>query len=111
MEEDIQPVRTVAKLPKYVPPQKGKAKVPKDLDVVKSSLQTPLLPDGIVLEGMHLGCVLTMKFECWDLADREKLPHLETENLMKQNTEGAVIMLEPQKWLCSVEKFELLNLL
>lgn len=63
MEEDIQPIHSVTKLPTYVPPSKGKTKVLKYLDETKSSLQTPLLPDGIVFEGMHLGRVATMKFE------------------------------------------------
>lgn len=51
MEEDIQPVHTATKLPNYVPTWKGRVKVAKYLDVVKSTLQTPLLPDGILLEG------------------------------------------------------------
>lgn len=63
MEEEIQLVRTSAKLPNYVPPWKRKAKVPKDLDVVKSSLQALLLPDGILFEGSALGRMPTMKFE------------------------------------------------
>lgn len=62
MEDDIQPVRTKAKLPKYVPPRKGRMKVPKDLDVVKSALQTLFLPDEILFEGSVLGRVPTMKF-------------------------------------------------
>jgi len=69
--------------------------VPKYLDATKSSLQTPLLPDGIVFEGSHLGHVPTMKFEDWDLADIEKFPQLEIENMMKHNMEGSVLMLEP----------------
>jgi len=83
MEEDIQPTRSAKKLPAYVPPWKGKTKVPKDLDETKSSLQTPLLPNNIVFEGTHLGHVPTMKFKDWDLAIREKFPHLKTGNLMK----------------------------
>ena len=83
MEEVIQLLRSAIKLPVYVPPHKGKTKVPKDLDEMKSSLQTPLLPDGIVFEGTHLGCVPTMKLEDWNLADNEKFLHLETGNLMK----------------------------
>jgi len=51
MEEDIQPVCIAAKLFKYVPLRKGRVKVPKDLDVVKSALQTLLLPGGILFEG------------------------------------------------------------
>lgn len=83
MEEDIQPIHSAKKLSTYVPPWKGKTKVPKDLDETKISLQTPLLPDDIMFEGTHLGLVLTMKFEDWDLVDHKKFPHLETRNLMK----------------------------
>jgi len=83
MEEDIQLMRTPVKFPEYVPLQKGKDKVPKDLDATKSALQSPLLPDGIVFEGSPLDCMPTMKFEYWDLMDNEEFPHLETKNLMK----------------------------
>jgi len=83
MEEDIQPVRIVAKLPMYVPPRKGRVKVPKYLDAIKSALQTLLLPDGIMFEGSILGRVPMMKFEDWDHVDRKKFPHLETSQLMK----------------------------
>ena len=38
MEEDIQPVCSVAKFPECVPLQKGKTKIPKDLDATKSIL-------------------------------------------------------------------------
>lgn len=50
MEEDIQPVCDVAKMPK-------------DLDATKSALQSPLLLDGILFEGSILGCMPSMKFE------------------------------------------------
>lgn len=95
MEVDTQPTLFVKRLPAFVPPQKGKAKVPKDLDETKSSLQTPLLLDGNMFEGTYLGHVPTMKFEYWDLTDREKFPHLENENLMKQNITRVVKTLEP----------------
>jgi len=88
MEEDIQPVCTGTKLPKYVPPRKGKAKVPKDMVTVKSALETPLLPYGILFEGLVLGCIPMIKFEDWDLVNSEKYPHLETSQLMKQSKEG-----------------------
>ena len=57
--------------------------MPKDLDKTKSSLQTSLLPDNLMFEGTHLGCMLSLKFEDWDLEDSEKFPQLETESLMK----------------------------
>jgi len=83
MEADIQPMRFAIKLPEYVPPWKRKAKVPKDLDATKSTLQTPLLPDGITFQGLHLRHVPTLKFEDWDLIDSKKFPHLKTKSLMK----------------------------
>jgi len=83
MEVDIPPTHSVKKLPAYVIPCKGNAKVPKDLDETKSSLQTLLLPGSIMFEGMQLGHMLTMKFEYWDLADRKRFPHLQTRNLIK----------------------------
>jgi len=78
MVVETDPVHPPTKLPAYIRPQKGKAKVPKDLDESKSSLQTPLLSEDIIFEGMHLGRVPRFKFEDWDLADHEKFPHLET---------------------------------
>jgi len=79
MEVETQGVDPITQLPEHVPPYKGKAKVPKDIDEIKSSLQTSLLPDDIVFEGPHLGRVPVLKFEYWDLADHEKFPHLATE--------------------------------
>lgn len=86
VQEYVQQSHSAVKFPAYVPLQKGKSKLPKDLDATNSSLETPLLPGGIVIEGLHLGRVPTMKFEDWDLAGSEKFPHLETTTLMKQNT-------------------------
>jgi len=48
MEEEIEPAHPPTKLPTYIPPQKGKAKVPKDLDEHKSSLQASLLLEEII---------------------------------------------------------------
>jgi len=111
VQEDIQPVRITAKLPKYVSPWKGKAKVPKDVDTIKSALKTSLLLDGILFEGSVLGHITTMKFENLDLMDSERFPHLETSQLMKQSKEGLVTVLQPQKWLRGVEDAGLLHLL
>ena len=47
MEEEIEPAHPLTKMPAYVPPQKGKTKVAKDLDETKSSLQILLLVDYI----------------------------------------------------------------
>ena len=83
MVVETEPVHPPTKLLAYIPPQKEKEKVPKDLDKSKSSLQTPLLLEGIIFEGMHLGRVPRLKFQDWDLADHKKFPHLETAQLMK----------------------------
>lgn len=50
MEVDTQGVNPLTRLPAYVPPQKGKAKVPKDIDESKTSLQTPLLLTTLFLK-------------------------------------------------------------
>lgn len=87
MEVETQGADPITQLLEYVPPRKGKAKLPKDINESKSSLQTPLLPDDIVFEGLHLGWVLVLKFEDWDLVNHEKFPHLVTEKLMYQRIE------------------------
>jgi len=92
-------------------PRKGKAKVPKDVDTVKSALESPLLPDGILFEGSVMGRVPMTKFEDWDLVNSETFPHLETIQLMKQRKEGLVTMLQPWKCLPRVEEAGLLHLL
>lgn len=111
MEEGIHVVCVATKILEYVPPQKGKHKVPKDLDATKSALQTLLLPSGILFEGSALGCVPTMKFEYWDLVESETFPHLQTKNLMKLSKDGSVTVPELQKWLHGVEKVGILHLL
>ena len=63
IEEDIQPVRATAKLPKYIPSRKGRVKVPKDLDVVTSTLNTSFLPEGVLFQGTAIGRVPTIEFE------------------------------------------------
>ena len=92
---DAEGAEPITKFPKYIPSQKGKVKVPTDLDSIDNILITSSLPKGVPHEGTATGCILTVKFEDWDLANSEMFLHLEIENLMKQNTEGAVITLEP----------------
>jgi len=59
---DIEGLDPISKLPKYIPPRRGKTKVPKDIDESKVTLHTPLLPNQIVFEGLHLGHVPILKF-------------------------------------------------
>jgi len=54
-EVEAQGFHHITWLPEYVPPRKGKTKVPKDIDESKVPLQTPLLLDEIVFEGLCLG--------------------------------------------------------
>ena len=88
-EENIQLVRWT----KYVPPSKGKANVPTNLDDVDNILITPSLPKEVPLKGMVTGRILTMKFVDWDLADTDKFPHLAISELMKQSVEGTIMTL------------------
>ena len=83
MEVETQGANPITMLLEYVPPRKDKAKVPKDINESKSSLQTLLLLDDNVFEGLHLGRVPVLKFEDWDLEEHEKFPHLATEQLMR----------------------------
>jgi len=53
----------ISELTEYIPPHRGKMKVPKDIDERKVTLHTPLLPDQIVFEGPHLGRVPLLKLE------------------------------------------------
>lgn len=45
-----------------------------------------------------MGCILSTKFEDWDLADSDKFPELAKGTLL------------PQKWLLGMERAVLLNL-
>lgn len=82
--EDVKIVGSdpITKFPEYVPPCKGNAKVPKDIDESKITLHTPLLLNKIVFEGPCLGHVPLLKLEDWDLANTEWFPHLATDQLM-----------------------------
>lgn len=72
--ENISQVPSTIMLPPYIPPWKGKAEIPKNLEAMKSVLQTPLLLDKIRFEDTLMGWVPSIKFEYWDLADNEKFP-------------------------------------
>ena len=113
MEVETQGVDPITRMLEYIPLCKGKAKVSKDIDESKSSLETSLLLDDIVFEGAHLRRVSMLKFEDWDLVEHEKLPHSAMAKLMHQNinVSARMIELEPRKWLRGVEKVGLINLL
>lgn len=58
------------------------ARIPKDVDFVNNTLQTPLLPDEIRFDGLSLGQVPSIKFEDWDLADSDKFLELAEDKLL-----------------------------
>ncbi|MCY6524806.1 hypothetical protein, partial [Actinobacillus pleuropneumoniae] len=41
---DVEGAEPITNLPQYIPPRKGKAKIPKDPDSQKFFISTPLLP-------------------------------------------------------------------
>jgi len=75
-EIEVEGSDPITKFPKYVPPHRGKAKVPKDIGESKVTLYTPLLLEKIVFEGLQLGWILVLKLEDLDLADTKPFPHL-----------------------------------
>ena len=85
-------------LPLYLSPWTRTTKILKDVDVAKTMLQSPLLPNDIRFEGLSMACISSIKFEDWYLVDNDKFPKLIKDNLF------------PQKWLPGVEKAGLLNL-
>lgn len=60
-EVEAQGVDPITQLPEYVPPQKGKAKVSKDINESNTPLQTPLLSDEKFFEGPRLVQVPLLK--------------------------------------------------
>ena len=65
----IEGVDPIPKLPDYIPPHKGKVKVPEDPDTRQFSLNTPLLLENITFEGPRLARILHLKLEDCDLVD------------------------------------------
>lgn len=52
---DTEGVDLISKLSDYIPPRKGKVKVPKDPVVGQFLLNTPLLPKSVTFERLVLG--------------------------------------------------------
>lgn len=110
---DIEGFDPTSKLPEYIPPRRGKAKVPKNIDERKVTLHTSLLPNKIAFEGTHLAYVPHLKLEDFDLADMEHFPHLATDKFMHRvfYKDTGVTALELRKWIKWVDKEGLLNIL
>jgi len=51
----------ISKLSEYIPSCRDMTKLPKDIDESKVTLNTPLLSDQIVFEGLRLGRVPILK--------------------------------------------------
>lgn len=113
--EDIDTVgvEPISKLPNYIPPCKGKVKVPEEPGVGKFLLNMPLLLEGINFEGPCLARIPHLKLEDWDLADHERFPHLAIETYMERiyYKESSVTTLEHVEWIHEVNQSGLLNLL
>ena len=79
--------------------RKPMVEVTKDLDKVKSHINTPLLPENVPFEGEMFAKLPALKLEDWDLADCAEFPELAlSEYLEKVHYEGAVIKVEPMRW-------------
>lgn len=98
---------------KYIPPNKGKAKVLKDPNTTKFIFSTPLLLEKVVFEGVLLGCLPSLKLEDWDLVDHKKFPHHALNKYLAKiyYEENWVTHLEIMKWVMGVEKGGLLSML
>lgn len=79
---DVEGVEPMTRLPKYIPPRKGKEKVTKDPDTNKFTVSTPLLPEQVPFGGPQLAWIPLLKMEDWDLADHAKFPYLATDKYM-----------------------------
>lgn len=77
---DIEGVDHISKLSEYIPPCKGKMKVPKDLDAGQFLLNAPLLPENITFEGLCLAWIPHLKLEDWYLVDHKRFPHMAIDN-------------------------------
>ena len=62
-EAEAQGVHPITQLSEYVPLCKPKSKVPKDVNENRTPLQTPLLPDEIVFDGLQLARVSILNLE------------------------------------------------
>ena len=73
---DVEGFDLISKILEYIPPHRGKTKVPNDIDESKVTLHTPLLLDKIAFEGPCLGHVPHLKLEDWDLDDMKHFTNL-----------------------------------
>lgn len=76
-------------------------------------VSAPLLLEKVVLEGILLGHIPSLKLKDWDVVDHGKFPQLApNKSLVKiYYAETNVMQLELMKWVMGVEKAGLLNML
>jgi len=110
---DVEGFDPISKLSKYIPPHRGKIKVPNDIDESKVTPHTLFLPYKIIFEGLHLDRAPHLKLEDWDLADMENFPHLMIDQLMHHvfYKDSGVTKMESRKWVKGVDKAGPLNML
>jgi len=97
---DAEGMEPIIKLPKYIPLQKGKMKITKDLDLEKFTISTALLPKQVPFEGLRLTRSPLLKMEDWDLMDHARFPHLATNKYMRcvYYVESSVTALIIEEW-------------
>ena len=104
-ELDADEGEPIMRVPTYIPPWKGKAKVSKYPDLGKFMVSTPLLLKELVFEGMLLARILVLKLEDWYLVDHERVPHLATNKYMTKiyYEKTQVTRLKLMKWVKGFE--------
>lgn len=102
---DAKVLEPMTRLPKYISPQKGKAKVTEDPNTKNFTISMPLLPEQDPFKGLQLTRIPLIKMEDLDLAYDSNFPHLATEKYIRRvyYEETSVTMLETEEWVYSVE--------
>ena len=75
-EDIVEEVDPMSWLPKYMAQRKPVVKITKDLEKVKSHINTSLLPEKLPFEGEMFAKLPMLKLEDWDLANCVKFPLL-----------------------------------
>lgn len=103
---DVEGSDLISKLPKYIPPRRGKANIPKGIDESKVTLHTPLLQNNITFHRPCLAHIPLLNLEDWDLGDTKHFPHLAIDQFMHRvfHKDNCVTTIEPRKWIKGVDK-------
>jgi len=99
------------RLPKYIPPWKGNAKLTNDPNIKKFIVSMPLFPEHAPFEVPRLMRIPLLKMEDWDITGHTKFPNLGMEKYMHKiyYEEMGVITFELMEWVHGAEKSWLLK--